>query len=63
MLFAFYITNHGFGHASRNVPIIRELLSRVIVIKNYVIITLISRRINITMKKREMGSDPMNKTP
>lgn len=28
MLFAFYITNHGFGHASRNVPIIEELLSR-----------------------------------
>lgn len=28
MTFAFYITNHGFGHASRNVPIIEELLSR-----------------------------------
>lgn len=28
MTFAFYITNHGFGHASRNVPIIEELLTR-----------------------------------
>lgn len=27
MNYAFYITNHGFGHASRNVPIIKRLLS------------------------------------
>lgn len=26
MKYAFYITNHGFGHASRNVPIIKKLL-------------------------------------
>ena len=26
--FVFYITNHGFGHASRNVPVIRSLLSQ-----------------------------------
>jgi hypothetical protein len=26
MNFIFYITNHGFGHASRNVPIIKRLL-------------------------------------
>ena len=24
----FYITNHGFGHASRNVPLIREIIRR-----------------------------------
>lgn len=28
MKYVFYITNHGFGHASRNVPIIQELLRR-----------------------------------
>lgn len=28
MKFVFYITNHGYGHASRNVPIIEELLQR-----------------------------------
>lgn len=28
MVYAFYITNHGFGHASRNVSVIRELLKR-----------------------------------
>lgn len=28
MKYVFYITNHGFGHASRNVPIILELLKR-----------------------------------
>ena len=28
MKMVFYITNHGFGHASRNVPIIEELLQR-----------------------------------
>lgn len=27
MNYAFYITNHGFGHASRNVPIIKRLLT------------------------------------
>lgn len=26
MKYAFYITNHGFGHASRNVPIIKKIL-------------------------------------
>lgn len=26
MRYAFYITNHGFGHASRNVPVIKNLL-------------------------------------
>lgn len=28
MKYLFYITNHGFGHASRNVPVIEELLRR-----------------------------------
>ncbi len=28
MKYVFYITNHGYGHASRNVPIILELLKR-----------------------------------
>ena len=28
MKYVFYITNHGYGHASRNVPIIEELLNR-----------------------------------
>ncbi|MCM1081975.1 MAG: hypothetical protein NC428_00715 [Clostridium sp.] len=28
MKYAFYITNHGFGHASRNVPIIQKLLAQ-----------------------------------
>ena len=28
MRYAFYITNHGFGHASRNVPIILQLLRK-----------------------------------
>ena len=28
MKYVFYITNHGFGHASRNVPIIENLLTR-----------------------------------
>lgn len=28
MKYIFYITNHGFGHASRNVPIIKRLLER-----------------------------------
>ncbi len=28
MRYAFYITNHGFGHASRNVPIIIQLLKK-----------------------------------
>lgn len=28
MKIVFYITNHGFGHASRNVPIIQEMLQR-----------------------------------
>lgn len=27
MKYAFYITNHGLGHASRNIPIIQELLA------------------------------------
>jgi predicted glycosyltransferase len=25
---AFYISNHGFGHASRNIPIIDSLLTK-----------------------------------
>lgn len=29
MRIAFYLTNHGYGHASRNVPIVLELLRRV----------------------------------
>lgn len=28
MKYIFYITNHGYGHASRNVPIIEELIQR-----------------------------------
>lgn len=28
MRYVFYITNHGYGHASRNVPIIKNLLNR-----------------------------------
>lgn len=28
MRIVFYITNHGYGHASRNVPIIQELIKR-----------------------------------
>lgn len=28
MKYVFYITNHGYGHASRNVPIINELIRR-----------------------------------
>ena len=28
MRIAFYITNHGYGHAARNVPIIQELIRR-----------------------------------
>lgn len=26
-LVIFYISDHGFGHAARNIPIIRELLA------------------------------------
>ena len=26
--YAFYITNHGFGHASRNIPLIEGILER-----------------------------------
>lgn len=36
MNIAFYITNHGFGHASRNVPIIKKLINSYKVEKIYV---------------------------
>jgi len=51
MIISFYITNHGFGHASRNVPIVEELLRR----NSKLIIHIKSDRARCNFLKRNLA--------